>query len=123
MFGSPERFLQTPVWQEATEVAVAIFEMTQSLPRVEDDALTSQMRRSSNSIPANIAEAFGRYHRGNKLNFYYNARGSLCETFSHLHYAHQVGHLSQTQREVAFAKLDSVWRQLNQIIKRLRQAG
>lgn len=102
---------------------MAIFQMTESLPRVEDYALTSQMRRSSNSIPANIAEAFGRYHRRNKLNFYYNARGSLCETLSHLHYAQKVGYLPETQKQVVEAKLDSVWRQLNQIINRLRQAS
>ena len=110
-----------PVWQEAMETAVAIFELTTSLPRVEDFALTSQIRRSSNSVPANIAEAFGRYHRGNKLNFYYNARGSLCETLSHIHYAESVGYMSVAQRVELDTKLDSVWKQINQIIRPLRQ--
>lgn len=110
-----------PVWQEAMEVAVALFEFTTTLPRIEDFALTSQIRRSSNSVPANIAEAFGRYHRANKLNFYYNARGSLCETMSHVHYAAEVGYM-QPEMKIDFdAQLDSVWRQINQIINNLRQ--
>ncbi len=115
------RFSQMPVWKEAMDVSVAIFNFSQSLPRVEDYALTSQVRRSSNSVPANIAEAFGRYHHGNKLNFYYNARGSLCETKSHLHYASEVGYLSTPLRQQLDAQLDDVWRQMNQIIKRIRQ--
>jgi four helix bundle protein len=61
-----QRFWQMPIWQEAMEVACDIFNFTESLPQVEDFALTSQLRRSSNSMPANIAEAFGRFHRGNK---------------------------------------------------------
>ncbi len=115
------RFSQMPVWKEAMDTSVAIFNFSQSLPRVEDYALTSQIRKSSNSISANIAEAFGRYHRGNKLNFYYNARGSLCETKSHLHYASEVGYLSMSSKHQLDAQLDSVWHQMNQIIKRIRQ--
>ena len=115
------RFSQMPVWKEAMDVSVAIFNFSQSLPQVEDYALTSQVRRSSNSVLANIAEAFGRYHHGNKLNFYYNARGSLCETKSHLHYASEVGYLSTPLRQQLDAQLDDVWRQMNQIIKRIRQ--
>ena len=115
------RFSQMPVSKEAMDVSVAIFNFSQSLPRVEDYALTSQIRRSSNSVPANIAEAFGRYHHGNKLNFYYNARGSLCETKSHLHYAAEIGYLSPSSKQQLDAQLDNVWRQMNQIIKRIRQ--
>ena len=113
-------FSQMPVWQTAMEVAVAIFHFSETLPRVEDYALTSQIRRSATSISANIAEAFGRYHRGNKLNFYYNARGSLCETKNHLHYAREVGYLQTSHHSQLDGKLDEVWKQINTIIKSLR---
>ncbi|MFQ5753005.1 MAG: four helix bundle protein [bacterium] len=116
------RFSDTPVWQLAMDAAVSIFDLTESLPRKEDYALTSQIRRSANSIPANIAEAFGRYHRGNKLNFYYNARGSLCETLSHLVYMHRVGYIDEKSKEQLDSKLNEVWVQLNLIIKQLRDA-
>lgn len=111
-----------PVWQQAMAVSVDIFDWSQRLPRIEDYALTSQIRRSATSISANIAEAFGRFHRGNKLNFYYNARGSLCETKSHLHYAHRVGYIQNLHQRQLDEQLDEVWRQINQIIKSLRAA-
>lgn len=111
-----------PVWQIAMKVAIRVFELTEQLPKKEDYALTSQIRRAATSIHANIAEAFGRYHRANKLNFYYNARGSLCETKSHLYYMQKVGYIDKEQRKQIDDKLDDAWRQINSIIKRLREA-
>ena len=87
----------------------------------EDYALTSQIRRAATSIHANIAEAFGRYHRANKLNFYYNARGSLCETKSHLHYMQKVEYIDKEQIEQIIKKLDNTWIQINLIIKSIRK--
>ena len=51
-----------PVWQKAHQLSIEIFKITANLPRSEDYGLTSQIRRSSNSVPANIAEGFGRFH-------------------------------------------------------------
>ena len=54
------------------------------LPAREKYDLVSQIRRSSKSVMANIAEGYGRYHYLDSLRFYYIARGSLEETISHL---------------------------------------
>jgi four helix bundle protein len=80
-----------PVWQKSMELAEKVFDMTEALPRKEDYGLTSQIRRSGLSVPANIAEGFGRRHTKDKLNFYYASRGSLAETKSHL----RVGYFKQ----------------------------
>lgn len=53
------------------------------------------MRRSALSVSANIAEVFGRHHVSDKLNFYYDARGSLYETQSHIVYAQKVKYVSE----------------------------
>lgn len=53
-------FKDFPVWQESIDISVEMYNLTEKLPKVEDYALASQMRRSANSISANIAEAFGR---------------------------------------------------------------
>ena len=58
-------FTEMPVWQKAMEIAVECFFLSERLPRKEDYGLTSQLRRSAESISANIAEAFGR-RRSNK---------------------------------------------------------
>jgi four helix bundle protein len=79
-------FEDMPIWQKAMDLAVKIFNLTETLPRKEDYGLTSQIRDSSLSVPGNIAEGFGRKHTKDKLKFYYNSRGSLTETQSHLIY-------------------------------------
>lgn len=55
-------FTDMPVWNTAMELAVDIFNLTVKLPKSEDYALKSQLRRLAESISANIAEAFGRFH-------------------------------------------------------------
>ncbi len=80
-------FEDMPIWKDASDLAVEVFEWSESLPKKEDYGLTSQVRRSALSVSANIAEGFGRHHTADKLNFYYSARGSLYETESHLDYA------------------------------------
>ena len=60
-----------PVWQDAMQIATKIFKLTEILPKKEDYGFTSQIRRSALSISANIAEAFGRNHTADKINFYY----------------------------------------------------
>jgi len=77
-------FKNMPIWKEAMNIAEQIFTITDNLPRKEDYGFTSQIRRAALSISANIAEAFGRNHTLDKINFYYFARGSLTETQSHL---------------------------------------
>jgi len=57
--------------------------------------LLHKLRRSALSISANIAEAYGRNHTLDKINFYYMARGSLTETQSHMEYGKRVGYLEK----------------------------
>jgi len=77
-------FKEMPVWQSAMNIAEMVFSLSDTLPKKEDYGLTSQVRRSALSISANIAEAFGREHTLEKINFHYVARGSLTETQNHL---------------------------------------
>lgn len=60
-------FKDMPVWKESMDIAVQIFEISNSFPKKEDYSLTSQIRRSATSISANIAEAFGRFHAKDKM--------------------------------------------------------
>ena len=73
------------VWQKARELAVRICkDVLPLLPDEEKYALSQQLRRSAQSIPANIAEAYGRYTFPDAIRFMYIARGSIEETYSHL---------------------------------------
>lgn len=67
------------VWQKAMDLAAAVYELTRSYSHDELFGLTSQSRRSAASIPANIAEGYGRASRAACVNFLRIAQGSLKE--------------------------------------------
>ena len=83
------------VWVNAKDFAVAIYrDVVPSLPADEKWNLVQQLKRSAQSIPANIAEGHGRYHFLDNVRFCYIARGSLTEVQSHLALARELGYLS-----------------------------
>ena len=108
------------VWQEAMDIAEDVHGLTKGLPRSEDYGFTSQIRRSALSISANIAEAYGRSHKLDKMNFYYFARGSAMETQSHLEYAKRVGYLNKESCAKLDRDLDALHSSLNKVITTLR---
>jgi four helix bundle protein len=112
-----------PVWQEAMAVAERVFVLTDNLPRKEDYGFTSQIRRAALSISANIAEAFGRSHTLDKVNFYHIARGSVTETQSHLEYGKRVGYLAESAAQDLSDRLETIHSDLNKVISALRKSG
>ena len=113
-------FRDFPVWKKSLEVSNKIFKLTEELPKVEDYGLTSQMRRSANSISANIAEAFGREHLKEKQNFYKYSRGSAYELQSHLLYEEKVNYFSKYSVKIYDKEIESIIISLNKIIKTLK---
>jgi four helix bundle protein len=82
---------------KARDFAVRIHkEVLPLLPAEEKWVLNQQIRRSSQSIPANIAEGHGRFYFQDNVRFCYIARGSLEETLSHLVYSQKVGYIPET---------------------------
>lgn len=113
-------FKDMPIWQEAMNIAEDMFKLTKKFPKSEDYGLTSQLRRAVSSISANIAEAYGRNHSSDKVNFYYFARGSAVETQSHLEYAKRVGYISEELCNELDKELIKVYNDLNKIIVTLK---
>jgi len=113
-------FTDMPVWKAAMDIAVAVFKISIPLPRAEDYALKSQIRNSAESISADIAEGFGRFHSKDKINFYRYARGSAMETKSHLIYGNLVEYFDTNENDVLRAQIDTVVHDINKIIKTLQ---
>lgn len=67
------------VWQKSHQFVLDIYEISKNFPKDEIYGLTSQLKRASVSIPANIAEGFGRRGEKDKLRFYNISRASLLE--------------------------------------------
>jgi len=105
-----------PVWQKAHQLAVNVYLLTVNLPRSEDYGLTSQIRRSSNSVPANISEGFGRKTNKDKSNFYIIARGSAFETQNHLIYGNSVGYFEKGTINKLLKEYDELIFEINKII-------
>jgi len=66
------------------QLSAACYKLTRQFPREELFGLTSQIRRAAVSIPANVAEGYGRGHRREYLQFLRIAQGSLNELETYL---------------------------------------
>ena len=97
MPGTSHRDLR--VWQAAMEIATDCYTLAKKLPREEVFGLTSQIRRSAASIPANIAEGHGRYTFKEGIRFLNIANGSLTELDTHLELATRAGYLRRSDVE------------------------
>jgi len=76
-----------------------------------------QLVKSSDSISANIAEGFGRYHKKDKIKFYRYSNGSLLETIDWIKKANIRGLISNDQFVFFMENLDKLPLELNQLIK------
>jgi four helix bundle protein len=84
------------VWVKAKEFAVSIYKKVLSLlPSEEKWNLNQQLRRAALSVPANIAEGYGRFYYQDNVRFCYNARGSLDEVLSHLTIAYEMNYITE----------------------------
>lgn len=86
-------FEDLKAWQLARRLMIECHKLANILPPQERYDLAPQIRRSSKSVMANIAEGYGRYHYLDSLRFYYNARGSLTETINHIITAHDLAYI------------------------------
>lgn len=105
------------VWQKAMDLVVAVYRATEEFPKTETYGLTSQIRRASASIPANIAEGQGRRLSGEYLQFLGNARGSLLELDTHLEIAHRLGILQSSEHALLLERLAEVRKLLNGLMR------
>ena len=102
------------------EYAVEIFKLTVDLPKQEDYALTSQIRRSSVSVSDNLAEGFGRETNLDKKRFYVMSRGSLLESKNQLIYGQKVGYFDVQKVSSLTVLNEQIHFELNKLIKSLR---
>ena len=111
------------VWQKRMDFLVEIYRLARLFPRDEQFGLINQIRRSVVSIPANIAEGYGRLHRGDYLRFLSIARGSLTETETHLLVAVRLEYLTRDQAKHTWGLSQEVGRLLSGLIRSLEQTA
>ncbi len=100
-------------WIKAKEFALRVYrEVIPLLPKEEKWSMAQQIRRSANSIPANIAEGYGRFNYQDNIRFCYIARGSLEETLSHLVMCKELAYIP----EITFDPIADDGEKLTQLI-------
>jgi four helix bundle protein len=109
------------VWERAHGLTLDVYGVTRGFPREEMFGLTSQLRRASASIPANIGEGCGRNSDGELARFLVIAMGSANELDYQLLLAHDLGYLQSGQHEKLAAEAQAITRMLATLIDRLRR--
>lgn len=111
------------LYQVAQDLAKFVYrEVLDQLPDDEKWGLTSQIRRAAASIPANIAEGYGRYYYQESIRFCYLARGSLMELMSHVELASDQGYLTDEITSILETKSESTLKLIHGYIKYLKQS-
>lgn len=97
------------VWQKAHQLVLAIYRMSDSMPKSEQYGITSQLRRAAVSIPANIAEGFKKKTKADKARLMNIAQGSLEECRYYLILV----------KDLKFGSCDGAMNQLEEVSKLL----
>jgi four helix bundle protein len=97
-------YTKIEAWKLADDLTVAVYEQTRLFPKDEVYGLTSQIRRASYSVPANIVEGSSRESKKDYLHFLYIARGSLSETQYFIHLSKRLGYLPAGRADVLYSQ-------------------
>ena len=113
-------FHKLKVWERAHGITLALYKATRSFPKDEQYGLTSQIRRSSSSIPMNIAEGCGRDSQAEMTHFFLVAMGSSSELEYQIILAHDLHYLDDNEYLKLSSELTEVRRMLNAYIQKLK---
>lgn len=108
------------VWRTAHEFVLEVYRLTESFPQREIYGLSHPMRRAAVSIPANIAEGFGKRGPADKTRFMNIAEGSIEESRYYLILAKDLGY---GDTEKLMGLLEEVSRLLNSYTKAILTPG
>lgn len=101
-------FTDLEAWKQAHALTLLVYKITYSFPKTEIYGLSSQLKRAAVSIESCIAEGFCRYHYKDRLNFYYDSRGSIGEVQSQLLDAKDLNFVDEKNFENAFDLAEKV---------------
>ncbi|MEI6085462.1 MAG: four helix bundle protein [Verrucomicrobiota bacterium] len=113
-------YKELEVWQQAVELTVAMYRATAKFPAEEKFGLVSQLRRAASSVPANIAEGWGRGSTKEYIQFLLIARGSLMEVETHLIIAARLDYLDRPRLDQLQSDIQRIGMMLNGLIQSLR---
>ena len=108
------------VWKRSVAFTTEVYKLTARFPATERYGLSSQIRRAATSVPANIAEGWGRGSTREYVQFLTIARGSLMELQTHLIVGCNLGFMTQEELSVASTAIEEIGKMLNGLIGALK---
>lgn len=110
-------FKELKVWQEAMVLAKEVYTVTKKFPAEEKYGLTSQVNRSSISIPSNIAEGAGRATDKEFNHFLNVALGSAFELETQLLLSNEFNYITKEQTQLLTERVCKVQKMINGLKK------
>ena len=111
-----DRYKNLEGWEKSMQLVKEVYLLVKSFPKEELYGLTSQIKRSAVSIPANIAEGIGRNYKKDTIQFLHISRGSLYELETLLNIAEMIEILQTPDFEIISKNIDECARILNGLI-------
>ena len=111
-------FKELVVWKRAYELTIEVYSSTSRFPRSETFGLVAQMRGAAVSIVSNIAEGYGRGHRGEYIQFLRMAYGSSGELETQLMLSKDLGYLNDEKFKRGSSLLLEVQKMLGSMLRR-----
>jgi len=112
-----KNFTDLEAWKEAHKLTLLVYKATKNFPKEEMFGLISQIRRAVVSIESNIAEGFARFHYKDRLNFYYDSRGSVSEVESQSITSKDLDYITEEQFKEIFNQSEKVGMILSGLIR------
>lgn len=107
------------VWSKSVTLVTLTYSLLKNFPDDERFALISQIKRSSVSVPSNIAEGYGRNYTKDYSRFLQIARGSLFELQTQLEISVNLGYVVKEDLNEIYLLSIEVEKMLNTLIKKL----
>lgn len=121
MKGEIRTYRDLRAWQKGMDLSQKMYLATQSFPKHEMFGLVQQIRRASVSVPANIAEGWGRGTTGDYIRFLRTSRGSLCEVETEIQLAQRLGYVPSAEIAGLLRDVDECSRILQGLIASLER--
>ena len=112
-----DSYRELNVWKKSMALSVEVYTLTQSFPTHEQFGITSQLRRSTTSVPLNIAEGWGRGINKSYVQFLKIARGSLFEVETIVLLCKELNYILETNCEEILSRTNEIGKMINSLIK------